>query len=162
MALPESVPPAVHFPHELTTALMADAFRGADRVGQFLADLGLWGDTKKPLALPLRFLLHLCAALRLCEWEEQGWFFHRAVGLPEAAQAIREAFQSLTNPDAKSTELYAAVLGLFAERFAWHARRELDADVALDDLADEAALDALAAFLWATRHGGAVTQGPQP
>jgi hypothetical protein len=59
MAAPESVPPAVRFPTELTTALMADAFRVADRVGQFLADLGLWGDVEKPLALPMKSLLHL-------------------------------------------------------------------------------------------------------
>ena len=80
--------------------------------------------------------------------------------MPEAYQAIREAFDSLTNPDAKSIELYAAVMGLFSERFAWNARRDLGADVALDDLADEAALDALAKYFWAHRHDGAEADGP--
>jgi hypothetical protein len=39
MAANQSLPPAVDFPTELTTAVMADAARDADHVGQFLANL---------------------------------------------------------------------------------------------------------------------------
>ncbi len=110
---------------------MAEAARDADRVGQFLYALGLRGDPKKPIRLPGRFLLQLGVALRLLHWETQGWFFHRTVGLPEAQQVICDAFRSSTNSDADQTELDVAVLRLFLERFAWHARRELGADVVL-------------------------------
>jgi hypothetical protein len=162
MAAPESEPTATHLPPELTTAVMADAARDADRVGQFLADLGLRGDAKKPLALPERFLLYLGAALRLQSWETQGFTFHREAGLPEARHDLDQAFQSVDNPNAEPRELCLSVLRLAIERMAWHGRRDLGADVALDDLIDDAALDALAEFFWASRHAGAVTRGPQP
>lgn len=74
---------------------------------------------------------------------------------------IRDAFRSLNNPEADPTELGVAVLRLSVERFAWHGQPELHADVALDDLVDDAALDALAEYLWATRHAGTVTDSPQ-
>ena len=47
----------------------------------------------------LAVLLHLGAALRLLQWEEQGFVFHRQVGLPEAHQAIRDAMGSLKAAD---------------------------------------------------------------
>jgi hypothetical protein len=68
----------------------------------------------------------------------------------------------LTDPDADATELGVGVVRLFAERFAWHARRDLGADVALDTLDDDAALDALAEFLWAVRQQGMEPESPQP
>jgi hypothetical protein len=49
---------------------------------------------------------------------------------------------------------------LSVERFAWHGPRDLAADVALDELTDDAALDALAEYLWATRRAGTATDGP--
>ena len=113
--------------------------------------------------MPARFLLHLGAALRLLVWEAQGFFIHRAAGLPEARQAIRDAFRSLANPGTDPTELCVTVLRLAVECFAWHGPRDLNADIALDQLADEdAALDALAEYLWAFRHTGPVAEGPQP
>jgi hypothetical protein len=54
------------------------------------------------------------------------------------------------------------VLRLAVERFAWHGQRDLAADVAVDDLADDAALEALAEYLWAGRHAATVAGGPPP
>jgi hypothetical protein len=42
---------------------------------------------------------------------------------------------------------------LFVERFAWKARDELDADVALHEADEEQILEALADFLWNHRPG---------
>jgi hypothetical protein len=81
--------------------------------------------------------------------------------LPEARQVIRDAFRSLADPGADPTELCVTVLRLSAERFAWSGPRDLDADVALDDLADDTALDALAEYLWATRRRSLAAVDPQ-
>jgi len=41
---------------------------------------------------------------------------------------------------------------LSLERFAWNGLRDLYADIALDELSEEAAVDVLAQFLWTYRH----------
>jgi len=140
------------FPTELVNAVTTDAARDADAVGLFLHEIGLAASPEQPRQLPLRFLLHLAAALRLLAWETQGFCFHHAAGLPPARQAIHEAFRTLHDPDANPRELCISVLRLTLERFAWNGPRDLNADIALDDLSDEAALDVLAEFLWACRH----------
>lgn len=145
------------FPADLVAAVAFDAERDADRVGLFLQTLGLSGSAAKPLFLPPAFLLHLAAALRLLVWEAQGFCFHQAAGLPQADQAIRDAFGALNDPQANPTELWIRILRLAVERFAWHAPRDLGTNVALDDLNEETALDALADYLWTHRHAGSVT-----
>jgi hypothetical protein len=60
------------------------------------------------------------------------------------------------------TEFCVRLLRLSIERFAWNGPRDLNADVALDDGSEDAALDALAEYLWATRHAEAVADRPQP
>jgi hypothetical protein len=150
------------FPAEMLTAVAVDAARDAERVGHFLDHLGLGATPEKPRPMPAGFLLYLGAALRLLAWEVQGFYFHRSAGLPDARQAIREAFLSLHDPKADPSELGIAAMRLSVERFAWHGQPELQADVALDDLVDDAALDALAEYLWANRHAGAVMSSPQP
>ncbi len=139
------------FPADMIAAVAANAARDADCVGLFLNRLGLGATPERPRPMPARFLLHLGAALRLLVWEAQGFFIHRAAGLPEARQAIRDAFQSLAEPDADPTELCVAVLRLSAERFAWSGPPELGADIALDEAQENALLEALADFLWARR-----------
>jgi hypothetical protein len=158
-------PPAfsvTDFPADMVSAVALDASRDADRVGFFLEQLGLGATPDKPLQLPAGFLLSLGAALRLLNWEAQGFFIHREAGLPDAQQAIRDAFSSINDPDADPTDRCVAVMSLSVERFAWHGPRDLAADVALDDLSPDAALDALAAYLWANRHAGPAVAGPQP
>ncbi len=163
MAAIRSSFPINDFPADMVAAVAANAARDADYVGFFLSRLGLDATPERPRPLPARFLLHLGAALRLLIWEAQGFFVHRAAGLPEARQAIRDAFRSLADPGADPTELGVSILRLAVECFAWHGPRDLNAHIALDQLADEdAALDALAECLWASRHAGAVTESPQP
>ena len=150
------------FARDLVTAVAVDAARDASRVVLFLDALGLEATPEKPMSLPSRFLLQLGAALRLLDWEAQGFSFHRAVGLPEAREVIRHAFGSLNDSTVDWKDLCVCVLRLSLERFAWHGWRDLGAPVAIDDLDDEAALDALAEYLWATRHPGTVMEGPHP
>lgn len=149
-----AVPPSFavnDFPAEMVAAVAADAARDADRVGLFLDNLGFRGTPEKPTPMPAGFLFHLAAALRLLGWEGQGFFLHREAGLPEARQAIRDAFRALADSDADSTELSVAVLRLSVERFAWSGLPDLGADVALDEAQEDALLEALADFLWAHR-----------
>jgi hypothetical protein len=145
--------PAVDVPHDIVTAIARDAARDAERVGLFLTQLGLKTTPEKPLALPAGFLCHLGAALRLLEWEGQGFFFHIDAGVPKAQQAIHEAFLSFTESDADPIKLCTAVLRLSVERFSWSGPPELGADIALDEVQEDVLLEALADFLWEHRPG---------
>jgi len=143
-------------PAGLADATAIGAAQDADRVALFLHELGLLTRSDPPVRLPPAFLLHLGAALRILVWEASGLQVHRDSGLPEAGQAILSAFSLLAlKPETESQhpdELARKVVALFAGRFAWHARRDLDADVVLDDHFDEDALvDALAELLWDAR-----------
>jgi hypothetical protein len=161
MAVAESTFLNSDFPAEMVAAVSVDAARDADRVCAFLTELRLSGTADKPLRMPAAFMLHLGAALRLLSWEAQGIFVHREAGLPDAWQAIRDAVHSLQDREADPTPLCVAILRLSVDRFAWHGLRDLGGDVTVDDLTDDAALDSLAEFLWATRRDGAVTDCPQ-
>jgi hypothetical protein len=154
--------PADDLPTDLVNAATAAAARDAEHVGLFLRELGLVGTPEQPVPLPARFLFHLAAALRLLVWESQGFFLHQAAGLPSADQALDDAFAALLDPSADPTELGIQVLRLSLERFAWHGLGELNADIALDDLTDDAALDVLAEFLWASRHVATLKEDCQP
>ena len=143
---------------ELVEATAREAARDADRVGQLLHELGFVPSPGRPVRLPAAFLLDLGAALRLLAWEQGGLHVHRDAGLPPAEQALHDAFRGLVESaganGAADRDLARRVVALFAGRLAWHGRPELDADVALDDLDEDAMLDTLAAFLWARRHAG--------
>jgi hypothetical protein len=149
-------------PREAVAAAEANASRDADRVIQFLDAFCAQRTPGKPLPITLGFLLHLAAALRLLAWEAQGFFFHRAAGLPEGQQALRHAFLTLTDSDGDPHDFCVAVLRVTLERFAWNGPQDLDSEVVLDDLPDDAALDALAELLWATRHSPSVGHQHQP
>lgn len=150
------------FPPDMVNAVTAAAARDADAVGLFLQQLGLTGTAQQPLTLPAGFLLHLAAALRLSRWETQGFCFHHAAGLPPPDQAICDAFDALVDANANPTEFCIAVMRLLLERFAWNGLRDLNADIALDELSDEAALDVLAQFLWTHRHVATTKEECQP
>jgi len=118
--------------------------------------MGLMPSTDRPVRLPPGFLLQLGAALRLLVWESSGLRVHLDSGLPMAELAIIEAFGLLEASTEAETQLSAElprkVIGLFADRFAWHGRRDLNSDVELDDpVDDDLFLDALARLLWDAR-----------
>ena len=158
----QPTPPARAFPADMINAITAAAQRDADAVGFFLRQLGLAGSPQQPLKLPAGFLLYLAAALRLFFWETQGFAFHRAAGLPPARQALADAFAALADVNANPTELCVAVRRLSVERLAWNGLRHWNADIALDDLRDDQALDVLAEFLWANRHLATTKEDCQP
>jgi hypothetical protein len=143
------------YPIEMVSAVAIEAARQAELACAFLNFLGIPASKN----LPAAFLLHLGAAMRLISWESHGFFFHGDGSVPEGKEAIRDAFRSLAAPKADPTGLCVNVLRLSIERFAWTGQRDLHADMALDDITDDAALDALAEFLWASRHIGSVTGG---
>jgi hypothetical protein len=153
-------PPAIStsLPAELLATAVCEASRDADRVGRFLHAHGLVTSPDRPLYLPDAFLLNLAASLRLLTWEMSSLQVHRDAGLPSAEQALNETFRSLAESDVVESltlhDLSLRALALFIERFAWHGRRELDADMALDRYDQDGMLDALAEFLWAHRHAG--------
>jgi hypothetical protein len=139
------------YPAEMVLRVAEDAALDADRVGVFLSSLGLRGSPGKPLSLPVNFLLHLGAALRLLVWETQGFLDHQVAGLPDAHTAIRAAIHSLKDPQAEATQFCTDVFRFSVEHFAWSAGRELGVDVALGEADEDALLEGLADFLWAKR-----------
>jgi hypothetical protein len=161
MVATQSVPGIAEFPREMIAAAEADADRDADRVIEFLNAIGLGATPENPQPLPANFVLRLATGLRLLAWEALGYSLHRDAGLPAAQDVIRDAFCSLLKPAASARDLDVAVMRLSLERFAWSGRSLLDAEIMLDLFNDEAALDALAEYLWATRHNGPVAAGPQ-
>ena len=157
--------PTVTFHPELVEAAAREAARDAENVALFLRELRFVPSADRPVRLPPAFLLHLGAALRLLVWESGGLRVHQDSGLPMAERAIIDTFGLLDGASEAEAqhpvELARKVVALFADRFAWHGPRDLDADVVLDDHIDEDALvDALAELLWDVRH--ARSQAPMP
>ena len=144
-------------PVDLITVVAEEAARDADRVDLFLRSFGPEGSTNPPSPLPAAFLLELAAALRLLVWEDCGLSTHLDAGLPPSRQALREVLLTPAAPEVTpgplNESLAYRVMVLFAERFAWAGREELDVDVAMGEADEDALLDALADFLWDNRPG---------
>jgi hypothetical protein len=153
-------PSPADWPAEMVAAVAREAAQDAQRVDWFLTALGHGAVPQQPRFLPPRFLLALGTALRLLAWEKQGFFFHQDLGLPSAQQSIRDAFRTLTDPQIDPTDVCLTVLRLFVERFAWLAGQALQAPVAVDDLAEDQALDALAEYLWVHRPAAGGSDAP--
>jgi hypothetical protein len=132
----------------MVNAAVSDAHRAANYVTWFIRHSGLWTSSKNQKPLPANFLLHLGSALQLIAWEAKGISIHRDAGLPDAQQAMRDAFITLNNPAFDPMEFVTAVEGLAVERFSWSSQEELGIDVLLDEPDEEVLLEALADFLW--------------
>lgn len=139
------------FHPELVAAVRDEAGRAADRVAGFLNGLADRGVTMPPLSRDT--LLELAAALTLAEWERGGLTVHAAAGLPDARTAAQYALATVL-PAVRRLDpgLIVHVVGLFADRLAWHAQAELGADVVLDAPDEDALIEHLARFLWDRRH----------
>jgi hypothetical protein len=147
------------FPTDLVRATVLNAARDAEYAARLLELLGQtpagrWF-AEKPV-LPPAFLLCLGAAMRLLMWEQNSIRIHLAAGLPPAREALRDVFHSPIDPEAASRieDLPERVFRLSVEHFAWAGRIELAADVTLDPVDEEMALEALADFLWNYRNLG--------
>jgi hypothetical protein len=145
------------FPTDLINAIKADALRDAERVERFLRVLGLQPILHHLIRHRPGFLLDLAAALRLLAWEEAGLDLKAFARLPAARAALLNVLQSLTqsvigqHEAVKVDSLLQDVMGAFFDYFAWSARVELDVDVTLGEVDEDAVLEALADFLWAHR-----------
>jgi hypothetical protein len=147
----------------MVATVAAESGRDAGRVAAYLDSLGIRGTPDNPVRLDPNFLLVVAAALRLREWELLGVPFHIDIGLPPARDVLESAFHEIkergTIPN--GAELAARVMALFLERFAWHSGFAEDAPVALD-VFDDAALEAVADFLWQhrnDRHHSSILEG---
>ena len=83
------------FPVELVEAVAAEAEADADRVAEFLHNLGLLSTEQPRVCLSADLLLFLRAVLRLNSWEESGLQIHLAAGLPSASKALADAIRSV-------------------------------------------------------------------
>jgi hypothetical protein len=147
-------------PADLVRATAFNAARDAEYAAHLLDLLaqtpaGRWF-AEKPVLLPAAFLLRLGAAIRLLMWEQNSICIHLAAGLPPAREALRDVFHAPIDPEAASRieDLPKRVFCLSVEHFAWAGRIELAADVTLDPVDEQMALEALADFLWNHRHLG--------
>ena len=122
------------FPPELVGAAAAEAEADADRVVEFLRELGMLSEGHSPLFLSADLLLFLGAVLRLNSWEEVGLRVHLDAGLPTATKILADAIRSAMELGRAvyPKELSHSVTALFIERFAWHGRRDLDAAIVVD------------------------------
>jgi hypothetical protein len=156
MASSSTFPARPPFPDELVAAVVFEAQRDADKVCVFLRHLGVTCTVETLMRLPVVFLRDLGAALRLLVWEHAGLRVHLEVGLPPAREALENVLRSVVSPRRLPADFALRVVGLVIDRFAWDAPHAFGADVALDFLPDDDALDALAEFFWAHRHDGDV------
>jgi hypothetical protein len=133
--------------------ISAAVFRLLDKMAEHWASVS--GEPLDAYRLDFKqgFLMELLAAMQLLAWEQRQIFVHREVGLPSADEAIQHAFESWSSfPDSEMTPLQRAVFRLWIERFAWTAREDLNADVAVDPVDEEILLEYLADYLWTHRH----------
>lgn len=152
------------YPPELIRFAADEAARDAEEVAAFLAAAGLTPPAGETRGFPHGVLLDLGAVVRLRRWEATGHTAHLDAGLPTARAALGQLIDALveaaTNPAAPRTAsaLGRAVFDAAVGRFAWTARPELGADVALDVTDDDTLVEALARFLWAHRNTGTASE----
>lgn len=139
---------------EMLVFLQQETSADADRVIGFLRLIGFPFSKKNPISLPPDFLRTLATALRLIEWERLGFTLHLEQGLPSGQQVLDHVFNVAPLPaSAPDKEKLDAKVGLLAlAHFAWQARRQVGATVALDLLVEDSALETVAEFLWTHRH----------
>jgi hypothetical protein len=116
-----------------------------------------------PVAIPAEFLTELAAILRISIWELNNLRDQIAADLPRAEDAYNDLMErayhrpeSFSSPG-ESPPLHYRVMEAVLRHLAWNGRRDLGADVLLgrpDDGDDDAALEAMAQYLWARRHSG--------
>jgi hypothetical protein len=137
---------------EAAAPLILQGYRVAGLAFQFLRDSHLEFDAEHSLDVMLD-MMRLGAALWTFQWELAGLHVHTAAGLPGARAALLNAVESLADlsGDKQGEEALERVLALFLERFAWSGQLLLNADVSLDLIEDDAALDAVAELLWRHR-----------
>lgn len=151
--------------HEVTTVV--DAYW---RDGEHMAKLTArcldawykaWG-RKKPLPLPLEFLLELSAVIRIATWQRAGFTDQMDAGFPPWEELLEQLLARLfTNPTSFSWDsgacpapLWNRVAGLWFQHCSWTAMSTLGSDVVVHPADEEKLLDALADVLWKHRNLG--------
>jgi len=153
----------VDCPAELVRYVTDAAGQEAADVIALLRAAGLAPPPGEVREFPPEVLLALGAVARLRRWEAGGHIVHLQCGLPTADGAFVHLIHTLESAATNRTtltnlgRLTRAVHDLSVSRFAWTARAEFDADIALDTGDEDALVEALAQFLWANRHHPSVT-----
>jgi hypothetical protein len=155
MAAVSSATAVTDLPVDLADAVRLQAELDADRVGRLLTQDRIDRD-KGPISVPEWLLFELAAALRLAQWEKDGISVHVEAGLPCARQALAGIYQALLDQLKRAqfchdTPLLFQVNALFAERFAWRSRADLDADLLLGGVDEDELVEVLARLLWIHR-----------
>ena len=157
------------YPLELLQFAHDEAERDAGDVAVFLTAAGLAPKPGQTRGIPAGILLDLGAFVRLRRWELAGLFAHRDAGIPTARAALARVIDILVaaakNRSAlgDAGTLARAVFDLMVTRFAWHAGRDIGADILLDFPDEDAFVEAMAQFLWDHRRGTPPAhRGPTP
>lgn len=115
--------------------------------------------TASTVRVPASFLGGLALAVRAHRWEAGGFFAHRELGLPAAADLLGELIRLAAegSPDGLDRFVRSLFPGFIdvTHRFASQGHRLLGAEVVLREPDDEAMVEALARLCWAFREGGA-------
>ena len=105
--------------------------------------------------VPASFLGGLAFAIRARRWEAGGFFAHRELGLPAAADLLAELMRLAGKPswDGLDRFVRSLVPGFVAaaHRFAAQGYRLLGAEVALGEPDEDALVEAPARLCWANR-----------
>jgi hypothetical protein len=157
-------PPAWNLPPDLVAAVEQMSARWVQTALEFLdqlcelLELGGYQIDPRSCDLSPVFLGEIAAVLQLLAWERQGIFVHQEAGRPNAIDAIQGLARTPRNRI--PSELYMKVVKVWMDRFAWSGHADLNADVTLDDLKEDAELEAIASLLWAHRHDGSTADSP--
>lgn len=107
------------------------------------------------LRIPASFLGGLAFVHRAHRWEAGGFFEHRALGLPTAADLLGELMRLAAGPSWDGLDRFfrSLIPGFVAvaHRFAAQGHRLLGAEVALGEPDEDALVEALAQLCWANR-----------
>jgi hypothetical protein len=147
------------FPAELVRKVRNDAEVDADCVAMFLDRLGLGRKNPEdpPARFPAAFLLGLGAVLRVLGWEVAGYYPHKEGGLSSARQMLLDLLKwcqhdTPAQRDRAVVQLCNKILSISATRFAWEGPEIIGVDVLIGPADEDVLVDAMAEFVWQSRH----------
>jgi hypothetical protein len=151
-------PSLSQYPREQVRYAGQCALIDADRVIEFVKNLGIKFSPEKPVGIPKGLLLDFAAVLRMQSWEAAGIDVHRQIGLTSADEAERCLAILCTASGHKISHsyvfgtLFEKVFDLIWNRFVWEGLDLIGADVLLPTFEDEdGMIEAVAEHLWNSR-----------
>jgi len=145
---------------DLIEGMIREAEVAAARLCAFLKVIG-WPTIE--VAVPIGLALNLSAGLRINDWDEAGFSENLGGHLPRGCDAVLDMLKASVGPrpprsrEGGEQPLYYSYLKTWITRFAWAGRLELGVDVVIDGPTKlgEGELEAIADFIWSSRHSNA-------